>query len=251
MLSVTRLYLMQLSEPREGGSAFHRWGTETHNRRDEAYLLLDLKIQSSYFWRTWLISLQKVIGKKRVTGSLGLILLNLSASSQLQPLLAESTRNWPCLSLSFSYFSGRATTFKMLTLLDCWLTGLHSPGPVQEERHSEAVVLSSDNKQFYSHHPATGVPAGSGVKNLLTNKRQEADPWVGKSPWRRKWQPTPGFLPGKSHGQRSLVGCSPWGCKRAGHDLATNTATLNTLNTGMVPRKLYLLIVPKVVLLHD
>ena len=35
------------------------------------------------------------------------------------------------------------------------------------------------------------------------------DPWVGKIPWRRKWQPAPIFLPGKSHGQRSLVGCSP------------------------------------------
>ena len=37
------------------------------------------------------------------------------------------------------------------------------------------------------------------------------DPWVGKIPWTRKWQPTPVFLPGKSHGQRSLVGYSPWG----------------------------------------
>ena len=37
--------------------------------------------------------------------------------------------------------------------------------------------------------------------------------WVGKIPWRRKWQPTPVFLPQKSHGQRNLVGYSPWGCK--------------------------------------
>ena len=36
------------------------------------------------------------------------------------------------------------------------------------------------------------------------------DPWVGKIPWSRKWQPTPVFLPGKFHGQRSLVGYSPW-----------------------------------------
>ena len=36
------------------------------------------------------------------------------------------------------------------------------------------------------------------------------DPWVGKIPWRRKWQPTPVFLLGESHGQRSLVGYSPW-----------------------------------------
>ena len=35
-----------------------------------------------------------------------------------------------------------------------------------------------------------------------------------KYSWRRKWQPTPVFLPGKSHGQRSLVGYSPWGRKK-------------------------------------
>ena len=38
--------------------------------------------------------------------------------------------------------------------------------------------------------------------------------WVGKIPWRRKWQPTPVLLPGKSYGRRSLVGYSPWGCKK-------------------------------------
>ena len=38
-------------------------------------------------------------------------------------------------------------------------------------------------------------------------------------PWSRKWQPTPMFVPGKSHEQRSLVGYSPWGRKRVGHDL--------------------------------
>ena len=36
------------------------------------------------------------------------------------------------------------------------------------------------------------------------------DPWVRKISWRRKWQPTPVFLPGKSHGWRNLVGYSPW-----------------------------------------
>ena len=41
------------------------------------------------------------------------------------------------------------------------------------------------------------------------SKRCRFDPWVGKIPWRRKWQTTPVFLPGKSHGQRSLVGSSP------------------------------------------
>ena len=40
-------------------------------------------------------------------------------------------------------------------------------------------------------------------------------PWVGKIPWRRAWQPIPVFLPEESHGQRSLVGYSPWGCKES------------------------------------
>ena len=41
------------------------------------------------------------------------------------------------------------------------------------------------------------------------------NPWVRKSPWRRKWQPTPVLLPGESHGQRSLVGYSPQGHKKS------------------------------------
>ena len=45
------------------------------------------------------------------------------------------------------------------------------------------------------------------------HKRHRFSPWVGKIPWRRSWQPTPVFLPGESHGQRSLAGYSPWGHK--------------------------------------
>ena len=45
--------------------------------------------------------------------------------------------------------------------------------------------------------------------------------WVRIFPGRKKWEPTPVFLPGKSHGQRRLVGCGPWGCIRAGHYLST------------------------------
>ena len=41
-------------------------------------------------------------------------------------------------------------------------------------------------------------------------RRLGFNPWVRKTPWRRKWQPTPVFLPGKSHGQRSLAGYSAW-----------------------------------------
>ena len=53
------------------------------------------------------------------------------------------------------------------------------------------------------------------VKNLPANAGNVRDSvfdlWVRKILWRREWQSTPGFLPGEFHGQRSLVGCSPWG----------------------------------------
>ena len=58
------------------------------------------------------------------------------------------------------------------------------------------------------------------VKNLLPYRGGRLNSWVGKSPLRRKWQHTPVFLLGKSHGQRSLAGYSPWSC-RAGHDSVT------------------------------
>ena len=50
-------------------------------------------------------------------------------------------------------------------------------------------------------------------------KSHRFSPWVGKTPWRRKWYPIPVFLPRESHGQRSLVGYSPWG-PRVGHGWA-------------------------------
>ena len=57
------------------------------------------------------------------------------------------------------------------------------------------------------------------VKNMPANagrhKRHGFDPWVRKIPQRRAWQPTPVFLPGESHGQRSLGGYSPWGSKES------------------------------------
>ena len=65
-----------------------------------------------------------------------------------------------------------------------------------------------------------GFPGNSVVKEY-TRQCWWIDPWVRKIPWRRKWQSTPVFLPGKCHGQRSLVGCSLLSCKRIRHDLVT------------------------------
>ena len=53
------------------------------------------------------------------------------------------------------------------------------------------------------------------VRICLQCRRPGFHPWVRKIPWRREWQPTPVLLPGQSHGQRSLVGYSPWGLKES------------------------------------
>ena len=64
--------------------------------------------------------------------------------------------------------------------------------------------------------PTRVFPGGSdGKSNCLQGQRPTFNPWVGKIPWRRKRPPTPVLLPWKSHGQRSLVGYSPWGHKES------------------------------------
>ena len=76
------------------------------------------------------------------------------------------------------------------------------------------------------------------VKNPLANagdaKRRGFDPWVGKTPWKRAWQTTPVLLPGESHGQRSLAGYSPWGCKESDTTEATQQARTHVLSTYCV-----------------
>ena len=62
-----------------------------------------------------------------------------------------------------------------------------------------------------------GFPGGASSKRSACQcrrcERYRFDPWVRKIPWRRTWQPTPVFLPGKSHEQRGLAGYSPWRCR--------------------------------------
>ena len=60
---------------------------------------------------------------------------------------------------------------------------------------------------------ALDFPGGSDGKRLSTMWKTQVRALGWKDPWRRKWQSTPVLLPGKSHGQRSLVGYSPWGYK--------------------------------------
>ena len=96
------------------------------------------------------------------------------------------------------------------------------------------------HRHYQSHFHGIQNTLTSGNKIHIINKGLESahqyrrhkrqhrfDPWVGKSPWRRKWQPTAIFLPGESRGWRSLAGCSPWG-RRVGQDWATEHASLGS-----------------------
>ena len=75
------------------------------------------------------------------------------------------------------------------------------------------------------------------VKNSACQcRRPWFNPWVGKIPWRRKWQPTPVFLPREFEGQRSLVGYGPWGLKES------DTTEQLTLSPSDWPTRAY---VPK------
>ena len=62
-------------------------------------------------------------------------------------------------------------------------------------------IITTDVLEIVKWFSVTGFPGGSVVRNPPANSGDQGlDPWVGKIPWRKKWQPTPVLLPGKSHG---------------------------------------------------
>ena len=80
----------------------------------------------------------------------------------------------------------------------------------------------------------SGFPRWLGGKEFTYQcRRHRFKPWSRKIPWRRKWQPTPVFLPGPFHGQRSLVGYSPWGCREL--DVTEYTRGMGRGEDGLVP----------------
>ena len=72
----------------------------------------------------------------------------------------------------------------------------------------------SDTVEQLSHsHIPGGTSSKESICQCRRHKKLELDSWVRNIPWERERQPTPIYLPGKSHGQRSLVGYSLWACK--------------------------------------
>ena len=114
----------------------------------------------------------------------------------------------------------------------CWISHM-CPAPIQSPclpvTSLNLVYLLAFHSSFTSIFASLrGFPGGVRNKDPASQgrryKRWGFDPWVGKIPWRRAWQPTPVFLPGESHGQRSLAGYSPRGHK----GLDTTEETLHT-----------------------
>ena len=92
---------------------------------------------------------------------------------------------------------------------DAWHAAVHGVAKSRtrlSDFHFSTLIISARS---------LGLPGGSVVKKKKKSagpcRRCRFDPCVRKIPWRREWQPTSVFLPGESHGQRSLVGYSPWG----------------------------------------
>ena len=103
-------------------------------------------------------------------------------------------------------------------------TPVFLPGESQGQRSLVGCRPWGRLKQLSS---SSNVPRClSGKEPTCQCRRCGFNPWIGKIPWKRKWQPTPVFLPGKSYGQRSLAGSSPWGRKRVWHNLAIKTTTI-------------------------
>ena len=104
-------------------------------------------------------------------------------------------------------------------------SGLPFPSPLCESEKLKVKLLSHVRlfatpwTAAYQAPPSIGFSRQEYWSGLPLPSPQCRRPgfnsWVGKIPWRRKWQPTPVLLPGKSHEQRSLVGSSPWSRKES------------------------------------
>ena len=86
-----------------------------------------------------------------------------------------------------------------------------------QQKDTRSCLSLRYTQLLHVYGKAVGFQGGTSGKvspcQCRRRKRRKFDPRAGKIPWSRKWRPTPVFLPRKFHGQKSLVGYSPWACK--------------------------------------
>ena len=98
--------------------------------------------------------------------------------------------------------------------------------------NSYLFVIYHCRLNAHTHFP--GGPSKEPACQCRRRERRGFDPWVGKIPWRREWQPTPVFLPGESHGQRRLAGYNSWGHKESYVTEQLSTYTLHPIQFSSV-----------------
>ena len=132
-----------------------------------------------------------------------------------------------------------------------WVNSLHEVAKVSEFQLYHLSLLGVSQVVLVVKNP----PANAG------NTRDCGfNPWIRKIPWRRAWQSTQVFLPGESHGLRSLVGQSPWGRKESDTaEHAAHMALTRGANSDSSPGlnekvgwvlTIYVLTIPQVILTH-
>ena len=157
-------------------------------------------LETKYFWTSFQTSCQCIMLCKRLLPWIYIILAKYSSSSSKFRILVtsgEGDKEHELWEWTYIYF------LNILFLLEHnWFIRLY-----YFQVHSKVI-------QFYIYG---GLPRWLSGKESACQcrrcKRCRFDPWVGKIPWRRKWQSAPVLLPGKFHGQRSLAGYSPLGLK--------------------------------------
>ena len=102
-------------------------------------------------------------------------------------------------------------------------------------KHWTWLKRLSMHTRIYTHMHQ-GFPGASDGREFAYNARPGFYPWVGKTPWRREWQPTPVFLLGEFHGQRSLESYSPWRCQES--DTCSQACTINYVVGTIILNKL-------------
>ena len=121
------------------------------------------------------------------------------------------------------------------TTWETWVRSLGREDPLEKEMATHSSTLAWRNpwmeepgglkpmgSQKVGHDWATSLSlslyrytGGSVVKNLPAKQQMQIRSFCWEDPWRNEWQPTPVFLPGKSHGRRNLVHYSPWDCEES------------------------------------
>ena len=127
---------------------------------------------------------------------------------------------------SWGYLPSPGVKFKSPALASglftVWATGAHMSSKWQE---IASVIPHISIPSYIALRYIARLPSWLRWWRIcLQCRKPRFNSWVGKTSWSRKWQPTPVFFPGKTHGQRSLADYSPWGCK----ELDTNEQLTHT-----------------------